>query len=454
MGPLKEFTLNGLLAALVLSSVVLSAQIWFPSDQVRFLGAREALVQPPPPRAEGRMPNLFRPERVYFRQGDGKAAMVQSGAPEYEQIWLRVNLVLTGIRSSLGPFQVEEFEAEPQRSITLALPLALTLGEWADHWNWAILGMRNTHIKIDRVIFIMGQNAGMYLSGPAGDIYRMGSIAPVDHSILQDVFDQLKAGQFQTLQALEQTTALPGIAKGLLVPSNREVPAALVEIHPPDEQIEASRYFPDLSVVRQIDERDARSFTDGQRLMRITSNGVLEYRTANPMGMTPDLSHSLLATQEWVANRGGWEQSLILSGYSQQPGLTQLVFDVRAEGPFPIESHSVAMQVQVTTDRGDSAAERIASLQRMPDFTVHFGKHMQPIISAESALEIAMEKYPREVLLGVVREMYIAYVLKSEGRPGALRWTLEPSWVLQIGEERIVIPALSPNNEASTSFHP
>lgn len=436
MERVKEWILNGLLASLVLLSLGLSAQVWFPNDQAALARGREAQVQSPPPVQSESMPDIFRPERIYVREGQ-RVALIQAGTMAYAQIWRRVGVVLFGTGGSLVPVLIDPekgAEAAEERSITLVLPMALTLAEWADRWNWQVTGLRYPHAKIDRVRFDTGQTSMLYLIDTAGVTYRLGEITSIDRTILNDVMALLDPELLRPYRLLQVSQPIPRVQPGLLVPDVTRIPVGELAVRPPDERTESARFFPDLSVVRQIDEREARSFTDGQRLVRLASSGILEFRAAHSQGAAPDLARALRATQEWMEQRGGWPQEVVLVGYQQTTGKTELLFDLRANGPYPIATRAGALLVQVSGDR-------VIYIRRLPEFQPAFRTELRPIISAEEALEAAANEFPRQLLFDQVREIHLSYDIRRDERT-ADRWLLEPVWVLQVGEARIRVPAL------------
>lgn len=117
-----------------------------------------------------------------------------------------------------------------------------------------------------------------------------------------------------------------------------------------------------------------------------------------------------------------------------------MVFEVRGRGPgpYPVESNQGALQVEVTADRSDLAAQRVVYLKRLPEFWATFDEDtLIRIISAEEAVRLAIDQYPRHLIFDVVRDMHLAYHVKlGQG------WVLEPVWVLQVGEARLYVPAL------------
>lgn len=435
MVTVKDHILNGLLTILVASSVALSAQVWFPSGPQGLPGAKEAQVQSPPPEVDRRMPDVFRPERIVVTRTDGQQAVFQSGTVLHGSLWRLTEGLLSDIRPGYTPPRSDEAETEAaeSESVTLFLPVPLRLVEWADQWRWSLFGLTNQLSHIDRVTFVLGKGAGIYLSGPDGVTHQMGPFATTDQRILQEWIKELDAGLFGKHRPLDTKNLSVRLQPGLTVRELVGMPMATVRARKPDQTAEVTRFFPDMSVVRQIDEQDAKSFTDGQRLLRFTTAGVVEFKTVYPTGVTPEFSRGLQVAQEWVATHGGWPQEVILERFTQEPGTLSLRFELRTSGPFPVETGTGALVVDLTADR-------VSYLRRFPEFTeLVFTREQRMVITPEEALRAAAEQAPL-ALLNEVRDLYPAYLL-HQGRQGEPEWALEPVWVIRAGSAKLFVSA-------------
>jgi regulatory protein YycH of two-component signal transduction system YycFG len=224
------------------------------------------------------------------------------------------------------------------------------------------------------------------------------------------------------------------IQPGLTVQAIAWVSQARVQIRKPSDSTEKLRFFPDTSVVRQIEEKDARIFTDGQRLLRLTTSGILEYRTADAPGVAPGLSQALQPAQEWIGSHGGWPPDLVLGRFTQELGKAKLEFDHRASGILPVETADGAVQL-------DISADRITRFRRYPDITeIRFDKERLLLIKPEDAVRIAAQEVSL-FLFETVRQMHLAYLLREGRDSDPIEWVLEPSWVIKVGPAKVYVPA-------------
>lgn len=441
MAAYRERLLNGLLALLVFNSVVLSTRVWFPPQHRDPQEGKEATVQAAPPAMDRRMPDAFRPESIAVRRGDGQIALLPVNTRPHAQVWFQVQQMLPALRVmpvSSQPERSDELPAGPAEpvSVTLWLPAVLKLSEWAERWNWNVFPLPGQSVRIDRVTILMGRAPIFLFAGPSGGGVRLSLPPDFDERGFLDIVRQLDGKLFERHRPLDAKALSVRTQAGLLVPDVRSVPSARVKVRKPEDTVEEVRYFPDPSVVRQIDERDAHSLTDGQRLLRLLSPGILEFRTAAGPGTAPDLTRALAAAQEWVSAHGGWPHDLLLGQYVQQPGKTRLSFEIRSSsGPYPVESAGGAFVF-------DLAADRVPYFRRYPEFAeMVFDKSYVNIIPPEDALRAAFEQVPLVFL--EVQEMHIAYLLRPAGPGGEPAWSLEPSWVIRSGDTRIYVPAFA-----------
>jgi regulatory protein YycH of two-component signal transduction system YycFG len=443
MHRIKEGTLNGFLAVLVVLSIMLSAQAWYPSERVGGLFTKGPSVQVSPPSQEVIMPEVFRPERIYVRQKDSAVALLPAGSVPYKRLWREVQDILIGLNAVTAPTHLdEETEQDPTDVVTLVMPLSLTVQQWAEQWQWETSGLRNFSLKVDRITLQLGATPVIRLAGPTGAVYRVSPIAQVSYKGIKEIVTGLEPAQFATYRPLALKDSSLRIMAGLLVPATTEMPVAALQSTKPDYTLEKARYFPDLSVVRQIDEKDARSFTDGQRWLRITSGGQLEYSLAHTPGIAPDLARAKTAVSEWVGSHGGWPQELVLGWYTSQPGRTVLRFDLRMDGPFPVESSEGALRLELTTSRapGEEPITTVTHFKRYPELIPAFSRTTLPVITPERALQRMSGQFAPLLLFEEVREMHLAYLIAYSDKVGA-NWVLEPIWVIQVGEKRIFMPA-------------
>lgn len=438
MQKIKEYILNGMLTTLVILSIVLSYQVWFPSDQGGLGPAKEAHVQSSPPSQSGDdAPDIHRPERIYLRNKDGQTALLPADSPEYLRVWKGLGGILGGLQPISGQAPEDEVDRNGE-AITLILPVPLTLGQWADIWKWRSIPLPNVSLKVDRMTIYLDKAPTVYFSGATGTVFRIGPLPQTDQMLLRELLTGTDTALFSKYRPLVFKDPSVKVASGVAVPDVTEMPEGTLDVKKPDRTVEQARYFPDLSVVRHIEEKDANSYTDGQRWLRITLAGQMEFVTAPPPGASPDLGRAIDAAKRWVLTHEGWSQDFVLSEYVQQPNRSLLVYDRRlAGGRFPVETAQGAMQVEMTLR---DQVLTVMQYRRYPDFVPKFTRGRISVMPPEKALQNTAAQFLSLFLFeGEVREMHLAYLIWLPD--GLITWKLEPVWVIQVGEKQVYTPA-------------
>lgn len=432
--------MNGLLVLLVLGSVLLSFRLLFPPEEMA-MGEGNASVQSPLPEWQTQMPDVYRPERIYIQPDSTKTALLAAGSEPYSAMWAAAQEILTGLEPDWDAVTTGT-EHAAGGDITLVLPAPLTLTDWAEVWGWDTPTSSLSSIQIDRVRLQTGSVSAVTLSGPDGFAYTVAFLSEEQTQALQEQVADLDSALFVEQRPLNASSLR--ILPGLTVPVLDSVPWARVSARNPDSHWEGSSYFPDPSVVREIDERYAQSFTDGQRLLRITTSGVMEYRAADALGTAPALYRAQRLVRDWVGARGGWPEDIVLVGYSRQEGTTSLTYEMRLPGPLPVETANGALQIEVTAGLRGGQPDTVVALRRYPQLLPAFdSKVMLSVIPAEEAVAVAEKTFPSAMLQEMVRDCYLAYLVQPGTDPGDVGWQIEPVWVIQAGEVRVYIPALS-----------
>jgi len=299
---------SAVLIVLVLASLLLSARLWGGYD------AEPVDTQPEPPGGV-QVPNtLFYPQWAVFHDGSGDERRdanhreMRVGSPGFLDIMSHLQKILQGIHpADFEPAGGEEFYAHirlqerQRRGITMLLagsiPLdlwLLGLGEVRDHLP------EIPRLPVDRILLYQGDSSG---EGGAPAVHLcLGSsrgwlTAKYDGPLALAVDWELDEAAGGLELALSQAVNWEDLVlePGIFVPQEPPmVPTLLGARSLGEEELLAPPFFPDPSVVRRIDERTGvTTYTDGQRQLRISPVGVVEYAVAGNGG-TP-------VTDEWSA---------------------------------------------------------------------------------------------------------------------------------------------------------
>ncbi len=424
---------------LVLLSTYLSAQVWFPRDRLESTGSSEALVETPPPGADRGMPEIYRPEHVIVARLDGRTALLASGSSSYLLLWHWTQEALSYVHPPLSAPPVEPIDGPAAAqgdlpSITLVLPMVMRVSEWAERWGWQSSGLPFSSLWVDRVVLQLGVEPGIYLHDIGGKQHQLSILFESERKDIASLISSVDESLFTSTRELDVMDQYVTIKQKLKVQNIPSVSPSIVQVKKPIDSTEKLRFFPDTSVVRQIEEQDARIFTDGQRLLRLTNSGMLEYRTADTPGLPPEFARALQSGQEWVESHGGWPTDLVLGGFVQEQSKAKLQFDYRAGGNFPVETAEGAVQL-------DLSADRVTRFRRYPDLTeIRRLSGRISLIKPEEAIRIAAQEVSL-FLFETVRQVHFAYLLREGRDLERTEWVLEPSWVIKVGAAKVYVPA-------------
>jgi hypothetical protein len=428
----RGLVLDLLLAFLVVGSLLLSSRVW--TDPTRYEVARteQPRVQPQPYAPTWTMPDIYRPVRIMVTLPDGQGTWSGPDSETYSRIWRAAKPLLQGLRPIGLPTVVGEGDLDAWRQgpvITLVLPLAMPLAEWADRWEWNAFGLRTeSGHRVDRVVLFAGNPGGILFEGPEARL-RMSHLFEPDLTELAGLVATIPVSDWRP------HSALPDDKVDRLLHSPDIGHVALPRAIPvyPDRTAVLSRFFPDLSVVRQIDEKElkgadlgltATSYTDGQKLVRIYDYGAIEYYAPDRAAgsLPPSFVQALNLAQNFVTAHGGWPQNVALTGWETVGNRVILTFDLHqgASNLPPVMTRHGFLRVTATADR-------VVHLFRDPAVQVDITGPNRPVISVREALRILSEERPW-TRFEKVRDAALVYLL-HEG-PG--RNALEPVWVISL----------------------
>jgi hypothetical protein len=425
----RETFLDGVLATMVIISLLLSAKLWFPTTGSEATGAERTSIQEIPPSSYAAMPVIHRPDRILVRRGDGKMALFMTSSTSYEALRLLVGRIINDLKD---PVWVENPPKLADGSfISLYLPFPLSFDEIAEEWAWDALSGQGNGFRVDQITVTLGEGGQTWLLGPTSGGYRLDGMAQADRQELVAALAELKEGELKPYRLLKGVEGVT-FRNPIWVPDEDRIPEMSAVVVNPDRALEEARFFPDLSVVRQIDEQGAVSLTDGQRLLRLSDEGILDFSLAQATRETGTPVGQMEIIRRWVAENGGWPRDIVLTRVATQNGRTLYQFELRLVGPYPVESNGGALQLQLT-------GNQVLSFRRYPNVPgMRPGHGEVNIRTPEQALELAAQEMPL-LRLNPIRDAYLSYQLE----PGnaAEPWRVEPTWVFRMGESRVLVPA-------------
>ena len=458
-----EVVENLILAFLVFLSVGLSARIWL-GTQVRVSGSDSAVYHALSPVGEAYyLSTAVTPGRIVVHLGEDRHTVFLPGFSGYERVWSAVTSSLREIDAAFlekpSPPSVEKSTVEMLRrtpGIELIISPPIHFGTWLEVLSMipgasasepgGPGGGRVTvrHYQVDRVaVFWDGSMRGFVRRADTGDYFELAFKGQTGKP--REIVE-LSSSVVPGYRELTNEKGVP-VQEGIFVPK-RPPYIARVEVNPEpvDPERTAAQFFPDLTVIRRVEERDGCTvFTDGKGWLRVLGNGFLEFtrtdRARNPaggLGVTGALGSAI----EFIRFHGGWPEGMYLSslavagdyeGLPDNGVIYKLGFRARYRG-IPVLGEEGAVQVSVSS-RG------VLVYTRLPR---QFGKSKEEprqVLGADDALASlrAFLEKSGEHRLPIVADMYLAYSGARASVDTAQKGFIEPVWALCLADGRTVL---------------
>lgn len=433
----REHWWNWLLLIQVLLSVGLSAALWFETGSSGVLPAEELKVGPSP--ENYREPaGLFGPSRIVYHRGPEDHGGALPGSDAFRETW---DLLMPWLRDlSIPPGKLPPANAQELAkawtegpAVEVIMPVALPMEDWARLWKGK--PDREELPAANRFLLSAKDPGIVYISGPEGD-YQAGLPAGAAER-LRTFLQGLAAGALQPYRALVKEGGTLVSRPGLYVPAEPQEMARIPVRYMAEEEIASlpSRFFVDLTVVRQIGERDgAVIFTDGQKALRLYPGGFAEFTAPAGKRRSQPLSHSnaISDAASFVAGHGGWSGEPFLSSSRRDVSKNLVGFSYRHLG-FPV----IVLEGSLELELNDGGVLYYLNRPRIP---LAYEGERRPVIAPERAidsLEKALKVRPGQTLQ--VENIYQAFFL-SDAWPRARE--LEPVWAVEvIGRQPLYVDA-------------
>lgn len=409
-----DWVWDALLALQVALGVALSgALLWrSPAAVQRSEGWRVA----PAPAGPRMAPEVDGPLSLWVHAGGEKYLWAPPGQPLHSLIWARLRRALAAAGAPLYAAPGGPGAAPP--ALVADLPARLAAAQWLALWGWRSDAAGNvartvqaawTELPVDRIWVTLDPPGALVLQGPEGQVAfalseaeRLGlqallQAALVDvHPDSRPLSQPLPAGTGpgQAAGAGDSaggareaggkaggagggaapapgegsagTVAAPGAGGLTLVPAQPLAPlVGVMPEHPDSHQVQAlvAQFFPDVTVVRQIQEQEATVYTDGHRALRLYQSGALEFnQPQDPGDMAPDLPGAVRAVREFLGPRGLLPPGGVLTGFWQGGGEAHLTFTGRRV-QLPLVGPRPWLEVRV-------AGSHVVYLYRAPDLVL------------------------------------------------------------------------------------
>lgn len=426
---IRERLWNGLLAALVVLSLALSSRLWFglpgeaPGEAPGMTAQQPQVSFAPAEPLPGQALDLVAPRSIAVVDGE-HALEVTPGSPVYDALWGRTSRLLGHVGNPLPPLllPVDDlalhalFDKGPV--VVVNLPVSLPLATWATEWQWHdVTDLPALQTQVDRLLLFLNAPGRIVFYGrdSATELF----LASGDQTNLLTAVDDLRTAHAD--QFTSKLWVSPGggvrVDLGVTVPAKAaQVRPALVQPGAVPSTDFATRFFPDMSVVREIINADhSVTYTDGYRLLRLQSSGVVDYVAAGAAltSKVPPFRKGLQIATDFVLTHGGFPEGVQLTGVRTLGGSLRLTFS--KAGPTLVLGKPL-LQVDV-------AGDRVVHYSSLPDWLSQGHAAPVELVTPERAVQAVFDQVP-----GARWEVIHAIALGTVYVPGQSQ--VRPAWVI------------------------
>lgn len=421
------------LIALAMMSVYLTAKIWF------IMPTPGQVTETPGDSGINQNANIIgslAPEKIIIDFGNGSYTLLLPGSGDYSDIWAAGQdaLVQAAAKAPGADSGGRKPGDGPLVEMVFKTPVDTDL--WCKLFDGKSRSGDGGFLV--KSILLDVEHGLVFLQDPDGKT----SAATVDFSGYdsEKLFKALESGDYTVYRRLSDVTAgLPADEKVFVPVGDVNVPRVIIrqEGTPPEKF--ARKFFPDMSIVRKIEEKDgATIYTDGRSGLRIYKDGAVEYTHTSPPpgGNGTELFESMSISDMFISTHGGWPPEIYLDGIkagtnSGPEGLT-FIYNCRFFG-IPVIGAKNAVEISVN-------GGMVVSYYKNFSCTIQQTGEQIPIIDAASAVEAVMESYdvlmPQNDRDRKISDMYIAYYLSGNDLGEPL-----PVWVVQLGSVTVFVNA-------------
>lgn len=364
---------------------------------------------------------LMLPRQMVANLGRDAHVLLLPGTALYDQAWNAAMQVLTHVETAVDASPpAEELEAlRRDQALELTFQAAAPLGDWLRVWR-GTPGLQMWP-STRHILLVLGRSPQVLLEVDGESRWARAPLTAGANGVAEALHQAALAPPSPAV-SLPARVGVFDVTPGLYVPAEGlPVTEAHLIPDPLKADVLARSLFPDMSVVRRIEERDgADIYTDGARWLRVYANGQSEYSVpgadqSGRIGLTEALDSAI----EFITLHGGWLLGSTLTQVKQDGGLYQLGFGLRFNG-LPVVASQPPVLINVTGRGVIAYNRRLLAPQGPPTAPA-------PAISAVRALEsLSADK---SVSSGRVVDMYLGYLRAGDN-------ALEPAWVVDLASRQ------------------
>lgn len=266
---------------------------------------------------------LVKPEKILVYLGNSFHTILKPTSPFYDKSW-SISKELLRAHSNASPELVgkisrDNFMRIKGLEVFFPTPLPANLLKQLFNIESGDFSLLDGKL-IDSFILVDDGQLSVYLVDSEKSLYKIGKDSKRN---LNSIIKEIEESNPPLYAGLTADVNLKVVGDVYVSLAPYELPMySLKEEQIQEEQI-ASKFFPDFSITRRIQERDGTViYTDGQQGLRFYGSGAFEYNMPVPKEAKKAQSfyESFVTAVDFVATHGGWPKDAYLSSYSEIKG--------------------------------------------------------------------------------------------------------------------------------------
>ncbi|MFY9472526.1 MAG: two-component system activity regulator YycH [Tepidanaerobacteraceae bacterium] len=370
------------------------------------------------------------PDKILVYFGNSFSTLLKPSAPLFEKSWsIARELLRAG--SNLSPEPIGNISRENYKrtkGMEVFFPTPLPANFLKQLFNIEAGDFSSLDGKFINSFLLLDEGElSVYLVDTEDLLYKIGKGSKTqDLNVIIRQIDKSDPPLYANLTADVNIKVVGDVYVSL---SPYELPVYALKREQTSEEQIATKFFPDFSITRRIQERDGTViYTDGQQGLRFYDDGSFEYNipVSRDARKTQGFYESFITAIDFIAGHGGFPADAYLASYEESSGPSGQTFvfkfRISANGFKIINTDDF---INITVEGG-----QVKNYYRNPSFsTKQIGilDLMTPVEALNTAVSTKNIK--------VVSDVHPAYVVEDE--------ELKPVWVVETSGMEVIIHSLS-----------
>ncbi|NLZ53734.1 MAG: hypothetical protein GX892_11445 [Thermoanaerobacteraceae bacterium] len=366
------------------------------------------------------------PEKILVYLGNSFSTILKPSSPLYDKTW-SISTELLTTQSNASPELMGDINRENfirVKGLEVFFPTPLPANFLRQHFNIEGVDFSLLDGKlINSFVLVDDGHLSVYLVDSEDFLYKIGKGQNPQNlnSIIKEI-DNSNPPLYAGLTADVNLKVNGDVYVSL---SPYELPVYSVKLEQILEEQIASKFFPDFSVTRRIQERDGTViYTDGQQGLRFYDDGAFEYNmpVSKEVRKTQSLYESFNTAVDFIATHGGWPKGAYLASYEEITGPSGptyiFKFKIRVNGFRVINMDDF---INLTVE-----GNQVKNYYRSPSILTK-QEGILDLMTPVEALNAAVSTKN----IKIVNDIYLGYVLENE--------KLKPVWIVDTAGMEVII---------------